>query len=67
MYILIAGGGKVGANLASTLQLHGHEITLIEADRRRYERLEQRFGTTSATPTRPRCSSSRRPASSAAT
>ncbi len=46
MYILIAGGGKVGANLASTLQLHGHEITLMEADRRRYERLEQRFGNT---------------------
>ena len=30
MNILIVGGGKVGAHLASILQQHGHRITLIE-------------------------------------
>src|ERR1700757_3830352 len=42
MYILIAGGGKVGANFARTLLQDGrHEVTLIEQRRDRYERLEQ--------------------------
>ncbi len=44
MYILIAGGGKVGANLASTLLEAGHEVTLVDNDHERYELLEQRFG-----------------------
>ena len=43
MYILIAGGGKVGANLAATLLKMGHEVTLLENDRDRYARLEERF------------------------
>ena len=43
MYILIAGGGKVGANLASSLLKMGHEVTLLENDRVRYARLEERF------------------------
>ena len=43
MYILIAGGGKVGSNLASTLLKMGHEVTLLENDRERYARLEERF------------------------
>jgi trk system potassium uptake protein TrkA len=44
MYILIAGGGKVGANLARTLLKDGkHEVTLIEQRRDRFERLEQEF------------------------
>ena len=30
MYALIAGGGKVGANVLRTLLRHGHEATLIE-------------------------------------
>ncbi len=30
MYLLIAGGGKVGSNLARTLIRTGHEVTLIE-------------------------------------
>ena len=30
MYFLIAGGGKVGANLARLLLRAGHEVTLIE-------------------------------------
>jgi trk system potassium uptake protein TrkA len=45
MYILIAGGGKVGANLARSLLRdgHGHEVTLLEQDRERFEQLEQEF------------------------
>ena len=30
MYTIIAGGGKVGANVARTLLRLGHELTLIE-------------------------------------
>lgn len=42
MYILVAGGGKVGANFARTLLKDGkREVTLIEQRRDRFERLEQ--------------------------
>ncbi len=43
MYVLIAGGGKVGANVARTLLRMGHEVTLIESTADRYERLEPEF------------------------
>jgi trk system potassium uptake protein TrkA len=43
MYILIAGGGKVGSNLTGTLLKMGHEVTLLEGDRSRYSILEERF------------------------
>jgi trk system potassium uptake protein TrkA len=44
VYLLIAGGGKVGANLARTLVRDGkHEVTLIEQRRDRFERLEHEF------------------------
>ena len=44
MYILIAGGGKIGANLARVLLAdRKHEVTLIEQRRDRFERLEQEF------------------------
>jgi trk system potassium uptake protein TrkA len=44
MYILIAGGGKIGANLARVLLADGkHEVTLIEQRRDRFERLEHEF------------------------
>ena len=44
MYILIAGGGKIGANLARMLLTDGkHEVTLIEQRRDRFERLEHEF------------------------
>ena len=40
MYILVAGGGKVGANFARVLlQDQRHELTLIEQRRDRFERL----------------------------
>ena len=43
MYILIAGGGKVGSNLAGTLLKMGHEVTVLEGERDRYSILEERF------------------------
>jgi trk system potassium uptake protein len=44
MYIVVAGGGKVGANVARTLLEAGHEVTLVEQDRVRFERLESELG-----------------------
>jgi trk/ktr system potassium uptake protein len=43
MYVLIAGGGKAGANVMRTLLRNGHEATLIDQDRDRFERLEHEF------------------------
>jgi trk system potassium uptake protein TrkA len=43
MYVLIAGGGKVGANVARTLMQHGHEVTLIEQRTPRFLQLEEEF------------------------
>ena len=43
MYVLIAGGGKAGANVMRTLLRNGHEATIIEQKRDRFERLEAEF------------------------
>src|SRR5215216_7094415 len=43
MYIVITGGGKVGANLARSLLDLGHEVTLVEQRRDRFETLEAEF------------------------
>jgi trk system potassium uptake protein len=43
MYVLIAGGGKMGANVMRTLLRNGKEATLVEQDRERFERLEEEF------------------------
>ena len=43
MYLIVAGGGKVGANLARSLIGHGHEVTLIEQRGDRFETLEEEF------------------------
>ncbi len=43
MYALVAGGGKVGANLARSLLRMGHEVTLIEQSQFRFERLQEEF------------------------
>ncbi len=40
MYLLIAGGGKVGSNLARALIRSGHEVTLIEQRPSRFDQLE---------------------------
>src|SRR5438874_694190 len=43
MYVLITGGGKVGKNLTRSLLRLGHEVTLIEQRRDRFEQLETEF------------------------
>ena len=43
MYVIVAGGGKVGANVARSLLRLGQEVTLIEQRRDRFERLEDEF------------------------
>ena len=41
MYVIVAGGGKVGWNLARELLGKGNEVTLLESDRQRYLTIEQ--------------------------
>jgi trk/ktr system potassium uptake protein len=41
VYCLIAGGGKVGSNLARTLIRLGHEVTVIEQRPDRFDKLEE--------------------------
>jgi trk system potassium uptake protein TrkA len=43
MYLLIAGGGKVGRNLTRDLLEMGHEVTLVEQNPPRYRILEEEF------------------------
>jgi trk system potassium uptake protein TrkA len=44
MYVIVAGGGKVGANVVRSLLEMGHEVTLIEQRADRFARLEEEFG-----------------------
>ncbi len=44
MYIIVAGGGKVGYNLTKILADKGHEVTLIEKDKARYLELSEELG-----------------------
>jgi trk system potassium uptake protein TrkA len=41
VYVVIAGAGKVGSNLARELIERGNEVTVIENDRRRYLLVEE--------------------------
>jgi trk system potassium uptake protein TrkA len=43
MYLIIAGGGKVGRNLTRDLLEMGHEVTLVEQNPSRYRILEEEF------------------------
>jgi trk/ktr system potassium uptake protein len=43
VYAIVAGGGKVGANVARSLLRLGNEVTLIEQRRDQFERLEDEF------------------------
>jgi trk/ktr system potassium uptake protein len=44
MYAIVAGGGKVGANITRSLIAMGHEVTLVEQRRDRFEQLEAELG-----------------------
>ena len=44
MYVIIAGGGKVGSNVTRSLLEMGHEVTLIEQRPDRFASLEEEFG-----------------------
>jgi len=44
MYFVIAGGGQVGFHLSKGLLESGHEIMLIESDRRRAQWIEEQLG-----------------------
>jgi trk system potassium uptake protein len=41
MYVIVVGAGKVGWNLGRELLDKGHEVTLIDNDRDRYQTVEQ--------------------------
>ncbi len=44
MYFVIAGGGEVGFQLSKALLEAGHEVMLIEADRRRAQYIQEQLG-----------------------
>ena len=44
MYFVVAGAGEVGFHLAQALLEAGHEVTIIEADRRRAAFVRERLG-----------------------
>jgi trk system potassium uptake protein TrkA len=45
MYILIGGGGQVGYYVTKGLLQQGHEVVLLEKDRRRVEQLKEELNT----------------------
>lgn len=44
MYIVVIGGGEVGYNLTKVLLREGHEVSLVEKSRSRYEEISAEFG-----------------------
>jgi len=44
MYVVVAGGGKVGFYLAKTLINEGHEVLVIERDRRKSDSINEELG-----------------------
>ena len=44
MYIIVAGGGKVGYHLTKALLDQGHEVVLLEMNRQRAQRIADEFG-----------------------
>src|SRR2546425_11310092 len=44
MYFVVAGAGEVGFHLSQALLEAGHEVTIIEADRRRANFVQDKLG-----------------------
>jgi trk/ktr system potassium uptake protein len=44
VYFVVAGAGEVGFHLAQALLESGHEVTVIEADRRRANFVQDKLG-----------------------
>jgi trk system potassium uptake protein TrkA len=44
MFVVVLGGGKVGANLSRILLANGHEVVIVEQERRRHDELMTEFG-----------------------
>ena len=44
MYVIVVGGGKVGYYLTKQLLSEGHEVLLLEKDRRRQAALAEQMG-----------------------
>jgi trk system potassium uptake protein len=43
MFVVVVGGGKVGANVTRTLLAMNHEVVVVEQNQYRYESLEEEF------------------------
>jgi trk system potassium uptake protein TrkA len=43
MFIIVAGGGKVGSNVARGLKRMGHEVTIVDQRPERFAELEEEF------------------------
>ena len=44
MYFIVAGGGEVGFHLAQALLESGHEVMILESDRRRAQFIQEQLG-----------------------
>ncbi|HUE76063.1 MAG TPA: NAD-binding protein, partial [Chloroflexota bacterium] len=44
MYVVVAGGGKVGYHLAKALLNEGHEVLIIERDKRKCDHIAEELG-----------------------
>lgn len=49
MYIIIIGCGRVGCMLAGNLSREGHQVVVIDRDKRRFDNLDSNFGGTTKT------------------
>ena len=44
MYMILVGGGKVGYHLAKSLLAEGHEVLVVEKDRRKCLMITEELG-----------------------
>jgi len=67
MYFVVAGGGEVGYHLSKALLEAGHEVMIIERDRKRALWIEEQLGSVVINAPRTRAGSRSRPAASGPT